>query len=136
MKRTIRWEPVLASGIHFMDEEHRQLIDGAAALEAAFAANNPAALGRAFEMILAHAKAHFENEELAMQQHLYPFHDYAAHKQEHDEFLTQLRFFHARLGKCGANLHGDIMEFVSAWLIAHILGQDRRMSMHLSVRAA
>lgn len=136
MKRTIRWEPVMATGIHFMDEEHRHLIDGVASLEAAFAAQDLVAVGQAFQSVLDHTQSHFANEELAMRQHRYAPHEYAAHKDEHDEFLTQLRFFQARLGKFGVNLHRDIMGFVSAWMIAHMLGQDRRMGLHMAVRAA
>lgn len=136
MKRIIRWEPVMATGIHFMDAEHRQLIDGVTSLEAAFAARDLAAVDRAFQSILDHTESHFANEELAMRQHRYAQHEYAAHKDEHDEFLTQLRFFQTRLSRFGVNLHRDIMEFVSAWMIAHMLGQDRKMSQHMAVRAA
>ena len=136
MQRIIRWEPVMATGVHFMDEEHHQLIDEVAALEAAFAASDLVAVGRIFQSILDHTESHFANEELAMRQHRCAERDYVEHKQEHDEFLRQLRFFHARLGRCGVNLHRDIIEFVSAWMVAHMLGQDRKIGLHMAVRAA
>lgn len=136
MTHNIHWEPVMATGIAFVDDEHRHLMDDAAVLEAAFQARELEAVERAFHALVDGIGRHFENEELAMRQHRCDRRDYTAHKAEHDEFLAQLRFFHKRLGKCGVNLHADIMEFVSAWMIAHMLGQDRKMALQMQPQAA
>lgn len=136
MARIIRWEPVMATGIQFMDQEHRQLIDDMTALNTAFQSRDMTAASRVFQTILNDIQSHFANEELAMLQNHYPQGDYAAHKEEHDEFLMQLRFFHKRLDKGSAMLHADILEFMSAWMTAHMLGQDRKMGHQMAVCAA
>lgn len=136
MHNSIRWQPIMALGIEFMDDEHRAMIDGVTALATAFSGSDVAAARHAFDAVLAQAESHFANEELAMRQHRMAQADYSAHKAEHDDFLVQLRFFRDRLGRCDGKLHGDILEFISAWLISHMLGQDRRMSLQMTARAA
>jgi hemerythrin len=116
----------MATGVHFMDDEHRQLMDDLAALNSAFAANSRDVVNQRFQDLLAAMTDHFANEERAMRDGGLQDH-YAEHKLEHDDFLTQLRFFGSRLAKTGNILPLDLSDFVSTWLVAHMLGQDRKM---------
>lgn len=136
MHNSIHWQPIMALGIDFMDAEHHAMIEGVTALATAFDGGRVDAARSAFDAVLAQAESHFANEELAMRQHRMAQPDYIAHKVEHDDFLIQLRFFRDRLGRCDGKLHGDILEFISAWLVSHMLGQDRRLSLQMTARAA
>jgi hemerythrin-like metal-binding protein/PAS domain S-box-containing protein len=112
----------LATGHHEVDAQHASILAAAARLRTA----SPAASWETLRFLHRRTASHFEYEDALMEDVGYP--ETAAHKQQHQEFLLQLREFHERLERQGATTESAEMlaAAVETWMTEHILDHDRR----------
>lgn len=131
------WSADYKVGIRKMDEQHRALF---------------AAVGRLYKLLLQHgdieeidrayselirlAQIHFKTEEAFMRNRNYP--DYRCHKEMHEALLTQVGDLHA----AERELHSldvrrrweerlETADFLSAWLVEHIIDEDKPLGVFL-----
>lgn len=120
------WKEDFATGIGYIDYEHRRLVETINRICADMAR-------RASELTVAdglgqlHAQicAHFALEEKLMREKGYPH--YAAHKAEHEKLLDEIRtmmdaFEDGLCETCGKTLE----ECLTAWFYKHFQGEDAR----------
>ena len=72
--------------------------------------------------LVAYAKEHFTSEESLMEEYSYP--EFAKHKQEHEEFFSQLEAFISEYRENAVGLSNEIFIFMREWISKHILETD------------
>lgn len=125
----IPWDDTLATGDAAIDEEHRGLLLGLAALEAAM--DEGAAPNALLDTIEAHVVEHFAHEEEAMRARAYQ--RYVQHKAEHDRFVGELLDWKAGLLAAGPTpaVREAFQRRVVGWMAGHITGSDRKLGQFL-----
>lgn len=122
------WEPRLAIGVPEIDAQHREIVETAAALEAALATSAEAAT-LTLEILARYVLVHFETEERWMRSTRYP--RLREHVALHDQFIARLVAMtrdHEEGGACSVLLLR--LRNALAWLEDHISEDDRRLGMH------
>jgi PAS domain S-box-containing protein/hemerythrin-like metal-binding protein len=115
----------LATGHHELDVHHASILAEAAKLRTGVDARGVLESMRVLER---HAVADFDYEEEAMEDVQYP--DVVSHRDQHREFLSQLRRLQERVrgeGPTSENV-GAVAQAVEAWLPSHVLNEDRRFT--------
>ncbi len=130
----LRWDPVMSSGVAFMDEDHRQVLAELADIQDMVAAGRLADAKAAFARMIVDTRAHFAEEESLMRRN--GFAGYGLHKLEHDDFLDHMERFARQFGTGGIALHEDMLRFISLWFLGHILGSDRMLGTSCAAEAA
>jgi PAS domain S-box-containing protein/hemerythrin-like metal-binding protein len=123
----------LATGHHELDVHHASILAEAAKLRAGVDAGGVLDSMRLLER---HAVADFDYEEEAMEDVQYP--DLTTHREQHREFLIQLRRLQERVrgeGPTPENV-GAVALAVEAWLPHHVLNEDRRFAAFVETRRA
>lgn len=131
----MEWNPTFSVGIAQFDEEHKRLVKMLNDLHAAMLKGKGSeVLGAILDGLISYTKTHFANEEKYMVQHQYP--DYRAHKAEHDALARKVLAVQAQFkqGGKGATLSMDVLNFLSDWLVKHIMGSDRKYQPFLSAK--
>lgn len=126
----IRWEPVMETGIDFMDTDHREIIASICRLDDLSRAGRLVSDGRPlFLDFVERMRRHIGHEEHVMADHDYS--ERADHCREHQRFLEQMAYFSDHFGSANVMLHDDLLVFLGAWLIGHVMGADHRLAHHL-----
>jgi len=132
------WDRSFSTGLKAMDDQHRGLIDIFNELHRTlFDVSLPqdrreVAMRRAFDRLMAYARAQFADEESLMQscgldeRHLF------VHRRQHEQFIRNLRELWADRDTL-EDPAGRLMGFLSSWIGLHLLGVDQAMvrQMHL-----
>jgi len=129
--QTFVWSERFETGVELIDHQHQALVGLTNALGEALVGGDAAECERVLAEVQAYAEYHFDAEEAWWAQAGVPPTALAAHHGRHSEFgdqLTQFSALWAQGGQQAAALH----RFLSAWLIVHILGEDREMVQRLS----
>ncbi|MHB8123540.1 MAG: bacteriohemerythrin [Desulfuromonadaceae bacterium] len=120
------WDDSIALGIPSIDTQHKALFDWVNILDAAIRNGDGAeAVGEIIWNLITYVTEHFSEEERLMLSCNYP--DLAAHRQEHDQFVSRLReiqvnFLH------GHEMAASVLDFMVEWLVCHIKGTDQSYS--------
>jgi hemerythrin-like metal-binding protein len=146
MATTLAWTEQFSVGVKGIDRQHQELL---ARVNALFDAIGSRESGRNVEELLCYmakyVHRHFLCEEKLMRRHGYP--GYARHLGHHQHFVDELSRIDAlyeRNGLSGAVV-ARMAGFVTEWLSAHFVGEDRRLAeflqaggahLHKAVRAA
>jgi len=125
------WNDRFATGVELIDGQHQNLVSLTNALGEALVASDAAACDRVLGEVQAYALYHFDAEEAWSLQAGVPAPALAAHHGRHVEFGEQLAQFTDLWGQGGRQAEA-LHRFLSAWLIVHILGEDRDMVHRLS----
>jgi hemerythrin-like metal-binding protein len=112
------------TGVLWQDIQHQQLVD---LLEKFSDADE---MGQAMftytlAFLVMYVNHHFTLEEAYMQ--AYGYSDLAAHKQEHADYIAQLKEFrqtHTRYSKEAGDI---LMKTVLTWILNHIMGSDQKL---------
>lgn len=125
--QTTRWEPVMATGHVLIDDDHRLILGHLAGLEQLSSEHRLVSCGLdQYAAFVDFVGDHFGREEALMEplrrDHV------MAHRSEHDLFLDQLAHFSRLFGKGDAVLHDELLRFLRAWLIGHIMGSDHKLA--------
>lgn len=125
----LQWTERYSVGNPALDHEHRALIDLINALHGALRAEGGARAGTGAEAFFGDLyraiAAHFALEEQQMRLHAYP--DYAAHKDEHEALLDDIR----DMMDAGDVADDTIARRLDAWFGGHFAGHDARLHRRL-----
>ncbi len=125
------WSDRFATGVELIDRQHRSLLQMTNELGDAITRGDAAAGERLLQGLRDYAQHHFRDEEAWALAAGVPAAVLDAHHGRHEAFVTELGQFSdlwAQDGHHARTLH----RFLSAWLITHILGEDRRMVLGIS----
>ena len=126
----LEWKDSFSIGVTALDADHRRLVELINELHAAREARRT---GDVIAGILAdlavHVRDHFGREEALMARIGYA--DLEEHRQSHQMTLDRI----ARLGKLGTapdqdNLPGEVLDFMKAWFVNHVICSDLKMREH------
>ncbi|WP_051378800.1 bacteriohemerythrin [Derxia gummosa] len=131
------WDEEYSVGIPEVDEQHRGLFELVNRVyEAAVHHASSAEVREIVDALEHYTVLHFADEERYMLHARYP--DFPSHKAKHDDFVARVRVEKQRL-QAGFPLELDIVNFLSDWLVSHILRADRdfgeyERQLHADVR--
>ena len=98
-------------------------------------------IDKAFSNLIRQTNVHFKTEEKFMHLHGYP--DYQTHKEIHDALLSQVESLQeAERVLCSRNIRQqweermETVDFLSAWLVEHIVNEDKRLGAFLQEKEA
>lgn len=126
------WNSKFEIGIDVIDEQHRRLME--LVNELASAVTEGGRLPEAEALVrglLDYAAKHFRDEEVFLTTSSLDDVEKAAHRRAHREFADEV----AKIAGAGRLHRSDVAErvldFLTNWLISHILGADRRIAVSL-----
>jgi len=126
----LKWKPSYALGIPSVDMEHREMI---ALINHLYAGLNergvPEQIESVLEDIYAGIAAHFALEERHMREANYD--EYAAHKDEHEELLDQIRDLMDVFESDPATGRDSLEKSLSDWFSNHFATFDARLHHRL-----
>lgn len=129
--QTFVWNERFATGVELIDQQHQALVALINSLGEAVVGGDGAECDRVLAEVQAYAQYHFDAEEAWWSQAGAPPWARAAHHERHTEFADQLTQF-SQTWTQGGRQAEELQRFLSAWLIVHILGEDRAMVQGLS----
>lgn len=83
-----------------------------------------------FNNLIYYASIHFHEEELLMIEIEYP--NYINHRKKHEDFIHNLEKIEYRILIKDENILNDIIDFLSEWLINHIIVMDKSIEPLIS----
>lgn len=121
----IEWLDDYATGIARIDQDHQRLVELINRVEDAIRNRySSAAVAAIFEELEEYASEHFGREERLMADSGYDGLD--AHIASHRLFVGQLETLEAAIVASGDEVALDgLFEFLSTWLVSHILREDK-----------
>lgn len=126
------WDRSFSTGLQAMDDQHRGLIDIFNELhhtqfDIAYPADKrELAMRRAFDRLMAYARAQFASEEALMQDKGLDEHHQFMHRRQHEQFIRNLReMWNER--QTLPDPSARMMGFLASWIGLHVLGTDQSM---------
>lgn len=124
------WDPAWDTGVPEVDRQHRELLRQMERMMAALVDGRQAAeTERTILMLGDYIETHFRTEEALMADAAYP--DLAAHQAVHEDMRAKVIALVATYQRNPAEVPGDVMDFLTSWLVDHMTGEDLRMAVHL-----
>ncbi|OGG96812.1 MAG: hypothetical protein A2508_01750 [Candidatus Lambdaproteobacteria bacterium RIFOXYD12_FULL_49_8] len=122
----IGWDESLATGIKSIDDEHQRLFGYIADLETALSkGKSKEVLTPIFDGLLEYTLFHFGHEEQLFSQYQYA--NSSQHLALHDLFITNMKALRSKFDSKGNfGVASDLLNFLTQWLIDHILGEDEK----------
>jgi len=129
----IKWEDRFSVGIREFDLHHRTMVDMVNdVININAGSDDPNALPAVVNNLVQYTLFHFTAEEALLVEFKFP--ELEAHKAEHQELMDQVQLYHDRI-KTGESLDAsELLEFLSHWLLDHILGMDMEYGPYLNRR--
>lgn len=125
------WTPSLSVGVDQIDNQHKLWFEKAEKLfQAGQEHRTKEYIGELLDFLDAYTKQHFHDEETYMLSIHYP--EYAAQKQAHDLFITQLTKLRNDYAASGGNLSVILgaNQMVIDWLTKHISTMDKKIGTY------
>lgn len=120
-------------GHEHIDAQHAGLVAAVNALHEAVAADRATTeRGRLLADLRARAVEHFKTEEQLMEASGYP--GLVLHRGIHGQLTRQVLLLERKFAAGALALTAETFEFLKAWLVEHIDGEDRRLVAHLRSR--
>lgn len=120
----IEWKPEYATGVPLMDEQHQNLVEIINRFEEALQkGKGTRQMNGILTDLLGYTQEHFAAEERLMQEAEYP--QAALHQSQHRQLLQKLERFQFEFNGMGRRITADMHEFLTYWLITHILRDDK-----------
>jgi len=121
-----------------MDKQHQSLFAALHALHDVLTSHGDAALiDKYLSDLIRQTRIHFHTEEEFMQAHDYP--DYEHHKEIHDLLISQVEDLLAAQQSLESSSFQqswvekmEIADFLHAWLVEHIVNEDKKLGAFLS----
>jgi diguanylate cyclase (GGDEF)-like protein/hemerythrin-like metal-binding protein/PAS domain S-box-containing protein len=125
----IFWNDHFKLGLPEIDAQHAHLVELVNELSDAIAdAGQLPLAGTLIEALGAYAAEHFRCEETVMAASGLPADVQARHRREHEGFIAKVDGIRRRGPLHQVAFAEQVLEFLTAWLISHILGSDRQVS--------
>lgn len=132
MGQLLTWTEKMSVGVETLDADHRKLmgfvndLHGAVRGQAA-----PETIGRILDELISYTEYHFEVEERLQKLARYP--DLDDHKQAHAKLKQQVYDLRDRFRTDPTRMNNiKVFDFLSDWLVRHILGEDMRYKPFLA----
>lgn len=131
----LEWNDGLSTGIERIDNQHKKLVDIVNRIHDGMLANNSYfQLSDIFTELRDYTTYHFSTEEDYMEK--YAYQDTNVHKNEHHSFVEKFTQVEQDC-KSGKNaISMDILNYLSSWLVTHILGTDKNLGAFLQSKGA
>lgn len=124
------WDPAWDTGVPEIDLQHRELLRQMERMMAALVAGREAAETERTLLLLGdYIETHFRTEEVLMAESGYP--GLATHRAVHDGMRERVMALVATYQRNPGEVPGDVMDFLTSWLVDHITGDDLQMAAHL-----
>ena len=126
----IDWDDAFSVGINSIDEQHKVLVGMINDFyENIKTRSNQENISILLRKMKEYTIVHFSTEEKYFKQ--YNFHDYEAHKKEHDDFVEKIIEVERKFNAGQLVLSFEITNFLKDWLRNHIQGTDMKYSNFL-----
>ena len=127
------WDDSIALGIPIIDEQHKALFDLVNSLnEAVKSGKGSETVGEVIWKLITYVTEHFSEEERLMLSCNFP--GLAAHRKEHDQFVSRLREIQVDFID-GHEMGVSVLDFMVDWLVCHIKGTDQGYSRFIQQQA-
>jgi methyl-accepting chemotaxis protein/hemerythrin len=127
----LNWTDEMSTGIAEQDEQHRKLIDLINRLnDAIHDGKDSAMLDSVLAELADYAVYHFGYEEELMSQ--YEYHDAAAHRLEHQNFVEWVDNIKKNRSATDAAMSAQVVNFLRLWVTGHIMKTDKKMGSDLT----
>ena len=124
------WDPAWHTGVVEVDRQHRQLLSQMERLASALVEGREAAETERTILLLGdYIETHFRTEEELMARTGYPGLD--EHRAIHDGMRTSVLELAMAYQRNPVEVPGNVMDFLTRWLVDHITGHDLRMAVYL-----
>lgn len=121
----LEWTDKMSVGIDTIDADHRKLLDLVNELHAVVRKKeSPTNIGRVLRDLISYTDYHFQAEEQLLR--LLRFPDFEHHKAVHDQLRKKVAELEARYRDCPEKGGVKMFDFLSDWLMRHILGEDMK----------
>lgn len=127
----LTWRDQLSVGSDEIDDDHKKLIGFVNDLhDAVNASESEKVVGAILLDLIEYTRDHFAREEKLMQAAGYP--DSARHKTLHDGLTRKvLVFAQTYLRNPTPKVKRELIDFLAAWLVEHIIKEDRRIGAYM-----
>jgi diguanylate cyclase (GGDEF)-like protein/hemerythrin-like metal-binding protein/PAS domain S-box-containing protein len=126
------WNANFEIGIPQIDMQHRRLVDMINALAAVIADGSKLPEAEALiSRLIEYAAVHFADEERLMETAPLPEEEKALHRQVHRSFVEKVETVFRRPDLQEAEVAEQVLEFLTTWLISHILRSDMKIGAAL-----
>ena len=127
---SLQWTPNLSVGDATLDSDHKKMI---AMINMAFDAMNgpdPQAPSVILKELMDYTRYHMAEEEKVMKEMGYP--DLEEHRRVHAALTLQVASYQKQVDSASQAVPAkEIFQFLSHWLISHIVGQDLKYAPYL-----
>ncbi|MEW6351657.1 MAG: bacteriohemerythrin [Thermodesulfobacteriota bacterium] len=126
------WTPDLSVHVDKIDDQHKELFQRFGQIEdAIWDGRGKDEVGEIINFMTDYTIFHFGDEEAIMKQHNYP--GYAAQKQAHEYFTTEVRQMKARFdaGEITSGLVVEVIDTLGGWFKNHIKIMDKELGTFL-----
>ena len=124
------WNRNFEIGIASVDLQHHRLVDLVNALAEAMGADRPLPEIRELtESLMAYAVEHFSDEERLLAEAPLAESEKARHRAAHRAFVEKVQALVQRSDLNQADIAQGVLDFLTTWLVSHILGTDRKIAM-------
>jgi hemerythrin-like metal-binding protein len=125
------WRDQLSVGSPEIDGDHKHLINFVNQLhDAVTEAQSEKVVGKILMELIEYTRDHFAREEKLMSAAGYP--DYPRHCKIHQALTAQvLRFAQRYLRTPTDQVKRELIDFLAAWLVDHIIKEDRRIGAYM-----
>ncbi len=129
----IAWKSIYETGIVALDNEHRGLIEEINRLyEAVRDKQGEAVLADILAMLEKYTVDHFQHEEKLMAE--YHYSGLAEHQKIHQELIDEIQAFKMKSTSGTEELARELLTFLRAWVLEHILKVDKNYGAFLESR--
>ncbi len=127
----IEWEDKYSVKIKHIDEQHKKLVGMINELHNAMTkGQGKLVIDGILKKMTAYTVQHFKSEEVLFDQYGYPAAE--KHKAEHASFVEKVTDFYGKFEAGKLFLSIEVMDFLSDWLVTHIVGSDKQYSAFLN----
>ncbi|MBF0097387.1 MAG: bacteriohemerythrin [Magnetococcales bacterium] len=128
---SFRWNALFETGLTKVDAQHRRLVEWINQLGEDVDTGVPEKIGQTVHSLAAYTVYHFQTEEdlMAEQGVFTPYVD--AHRATHQRFIAQVTEWIAQYNRGQGIDLKQLLDFLSNWLIFHILGDDQSLGRQL-----
>lgn len=119
------WDHKLDTGVEFIDQQHRQIIEMANSFYIRrLCGKDKAAAGECLRFLEQYIQYHFQMEESYQMKSQYP--RYRDHKAMHSAMATQVKFLSVQMADTGyaPERIEEFYQFIGSWIEHHILEED------------
>ena len=131
------WNKNFEVGVPEIDLQHQKLVRIINELAAAIVENRRLPDVRVlFRGLMDYAASHFQSEEQLMEGSPLPEHEKTGHRKAHRYFVEVISETMLRTDLLRSEVSEQVLQFLTTWLISHILGSDLKMVQSLTAKEA